>query len=198
MLGGEGGGETSDDEEADDVVVNGAVKLSTLSRAERRRRRNAKREAQVDGIMSSVFPKVSPVVSLEGSPAASGDEEEGLPASPSASPSPAPTASMLRSPSAAMLASPPSEESVFALFESATGRRLFIRRLNLQRAQARTLSGTGFIRLKQLMDGFLDACVRNTDIKAASMAMIMSQTFYKRETAREATPKKKEAGGKWW
>ena len=184
---GEGGGETSDDDDATDVVVNGTVKLSTLSPAERRRRRNAKQEAQVDGIMSSVFPQVSPVVSLEGSPAGSGDDEGR--GSAAAAP-----ASMLPSPSAAMLAPPPSEESVFALFESATGRRLFIRRLNLQRAQARTLSGTGFLRLKQLMDGFLDACVRNTDIKAASMAMIMSQTFYKRKTARDATPKKTEAG----
>ena len=192
----------------EETVVGSEVKLSTLTTQERRAERNAKREMEVDMIMGSVFRSLtprSPAGSTAGTPSlAPTKADTGAAADAEAEETEAEAASSLSSSSSSSLqgvspdqvaaaaaaaaaaildpnalATPPHDDVVEALFHSATGRRIFIRRLNQQRSHARTLSGIGFLRLKVLLDRFLDACVRNTDIKAASMAMIMSQTFYK-------------------
>ena len=46
------------------------------------------------------------------------------------------------------------------------------------------------------MDGFLDACVSYSDVKAASMLMIMSQTFFKaRKSSGKGKAEQRAEGG---
>ena len=49
----------------------------------------------------------------------------------------------------------------------------------------RELSGESFRALSEMMTAFLDACMVHSDVRAASMVMIMSQTFYREHSAGE-------------
>eukprot|EP00949_MAST-11_sp_MAST-11-sp1_P000765 g765.t1 len=68
-------------------------------------------------------------------------------------------------------------EKVHELLRDAENRKAFVQLLNLERSRQQEV-GKGFDLLAELMDSFLDSCVRENDVKAAKMLMIMSETFY--------------------
>eukprot|EP00939_MAST-03C_sp_MAST-3C-sp1_P001256 g1256.t1 len=73
------------------------------------------------------------------------------------------------------------------LFESKTNRDRYIRELNRQRSSNKSIGvGQKFEALTKTMRGFLDACVKHRDVGAATMLMIMSQTFFKTTTTTKA------------
>lgn len=88
--------------------------------------------------------------------------------------------------STASLLSPRSPEPVFdgekiarLACESFAGRAMFVKCLNLQRSlETRIKDRASFDTLVQCFNAFLDECVRENDIKAAKMAMILAETFY--------------------
>ena len=71
------------------------------------------------------------------------------------------------------------EEKIIKLFKRKTAREMYIRELNRQRSSNKSMRREGFKALSRTMRGFLDACVKHSDVKAATMLMIMSQTFFK-------------------
>eukprot|EP01138_Halocafeteria_seosinensis_P014704 gb/GECG01015010.1/.p1 GENE.gb/GECG01015010.1/~~gb/GECG01015010.1/.p1 ORF type:complete len:1040 (+),score=163.19 gb/GECG01015010.1/:1-3120(+) len=67
------------------------------------------------------------------------------------------------------------------LFRTPAGRALFLRYLNTYRGKQMDVnehSMSGFDRLVQIMSWFLDACLEQSDVASAKMAMILSETFY--------------------
>ena len=66
------------------------------------------------------------------------------------------------------------------LFRTANGRDVFLAELNLQRSVDKDLSNCSsksFQNLISLINLFLNACLAQKDARAASIVMIMSQTF---------------------
>eukprot|EP00941_MAST-03F_sp_MAST-3F-sp1_P006406 g6406.t1 len=72
-----------------------------------------------------------------------------------------------------------SNPEMAAIFRDSIGRQLFIRELNKKRALNKDI-GDSFDRMSSTMDAFLDATMEYNDVKAASMLMIMSQTFFRK------------------
>eukprot|EP00939_MAST-03C_sp_MAST-3C-sp1_P001266 g1266.t1 len=65
------------------------------------------------------------------------------------------------------------------LFETAIGRKVFVRELNRQRSSRKEVKTVEkFDTLIHLLFLFLDAALASRDVRAVSMIMIMSQTFY--------------------
>jgi hypothetical protein len=79
------------------------------------------------------------------------------------------------------------EEEIIKLFKRKTAREVYIRELNRQRSSNKSMRREGFKSLSHTMRGFLDACVTHSDVKAATMLMIMSQTFFKAQQHEETT-----------
>lgn len=91
------------------------------------------------------------------------------------------------------------EPRVVQLFKMKAAREMFIRELNRQRSSNKSMGRSGFKSLSKTMKAFLDACVSHRDVKAATMLMIMSQTFFRapssRRTVDDAALKKNKDEG---